>query len=85
MSVEEKLDEFVKQYKADRAKDKRDAGFYWHLNIAYIAWGFTIATLSLYLAKINPDATQINLFAVLFFLIIGFIEFARALCAKFHK
>lgn len=79
MPVEEKLDEFIKQYKIDRTQDERKSNFDRYRNGAYIAWGFTLATVALATAGLERTVTWVNIVATIFFFIIGWVQFSRSL------
>lgn len=73
MTVEEKLDAFIKQYNQDSIDSKRQAKRDKYMNLMYIAWGFTLATLSLAVSKINPVANVVNIVATIVFFFAGWI------------
>lgn len=73
MSVEEKLDELIKQMKSDQRQADKDR----HENRMYICWGFALATLSLAVAHLNTSSTVISAIVAVVFLILGWIEWGR--------
>jgi hypothetical protein len=81
-TVETKLDDFMEQYKNDRIEDQRQSKYEWHQNLMYIAWGFTIATVSLAAANISPTATVIAIIATVFFFIVGWVELFLSISAR---
>jgi len=74
MSVEEKLDELIKQIKTDH--EQADKGRY--ENLMYIFWGFALATLGLAAARITTASTVISGIVTFAFFVLGWIEFFRA-------
>jgi hypothetical protein len=77
MSVEEKLDDFIRQYKNDREQDLRTSTFDKYQNLAFIAWGFALATLALAISKINNNTTEASAVVTVIFWLIGFFYLVR--------
>jgi hypothetical protein len=46
MTIEEKLDEFIKEYRTDQKENERKLNYDRNQNLMYIAWGFAIAMAS---------------------------------------
>ena len=78
MSIEEKLDEFIKQSSIDRQLDLRKANRERHENFSYILWGFALATLSLAVTGISPASTISSIIITAAFVVLGWVEWARA-------
>ena len=78
MSIEEKLDEFIKQSSIDRQLDLRKANRERHENRSYILWGFALATLSLAVTGISPASTISSIIITTTFVVLGWVEWARA-------
>ena len=57
MSVEEKLDEFIKQTEINRQEDANKSKLDRLENLGFISLGFAIAMFSIALASINPPFT----------------------------
>ena len=79
MPVEEKLDEFIKQYKVDRKEDERKSNFDKYQNYAYIAWGFTLATLALATSGSTGTTMWGSIVATIIFLLLGWFQWFRSM------
>lgn len=55
MSLEEKLDEFIKQYNVDREQDGNKSRGDRFENMYIILWGFALSAVGLALAATPPD------------------------------
>lgn len=78
MSIEEKLDELIKQTNSNRQQDLRNSTRERHENFSYILWGFALATLSLAVVGISPASTVASIIITAIFVILGWFEWARA-------
>lgn len=74
MSVEEKLDELIRQSKTDRKQADKDR----HANFMYIFWGFALATLSLAVAQISVSSTAISAIGTVVLFVLGCREWFKA-------
>jgi Flp pilus assembly protein TadB len=78
MTIEEKLDEFIKQSNIDRQRDLRKANKERLENLSYIMWGFALATLSLAVAGISQTSTITSIIVTVAFVVLGWVEWVRA-------
>lgn len=82
MTVEEKLDEFIRQYKADRIQDDKKSRGDRFENMGIILWGFALSAAGLALAVIPPD-TGAKLAAVIVSIVAAILFSVLAIIALF--
>ncbi len=78
MVEEDKLEEFIKQYKADRQADLQRATQNNHNNLSALCFSFAVAMVGLATANISLASTIVSGIACLIFIILGGLERSRA-------
>lgn len=78
MSIEEKLDEFIKQSNANHQAGLRRANRERYEDLAYISWGFALATVSLAVTRISLTATIASIVISIAFVVIGWVKWAQS-------
>jgi hypothetical protein len=80
MTIEEKLDEFIKEYRADQKENERKSNYDRNQNLMYIAWAFTVAMGTLAgTSGTNNSVYWVSLVATGFFFIVGWYYWFRSL------
>jgi hypothetical protein len=78
MSVEDKLDEFIRQSNSNRQADLLRAKKERLEDLAYIAWGFGFATLGFAVSSTRVWDQIISFIIVVLFAVFGFVGWSKS-------